>query len=174
MALNRLATVTLRQQGYAEAKALYLQSLELYRELDDKGGLASTLNGLAFVASGQADYGTATQDFRRALQIVEELHFAPLAMWILLGIGEMLLKTRRMRRGVELLALVVHHPASEREARFRSQRRLERVRDRLPPEEYAASYQRGQQADLDQTLAQLLTDLLGWQASSPVATSQHA
>ena len=119
LALNRLGTVTFRQQAYAEARSLYLQSLDLYRELNDKGGLASTLNGLGFVASEQADYATAAQHFQQALRIVQDLHFTPLALWVLLGIGEMLLKTRQIERGVELLGLVEHHPAAEREARLR-------------------------------------------------------
>jgi len=88
LALNRLGTVSFRQQAYAEARSLFLQSLDLYRELNDKGGLASTINGLGFVACGQADYGTAAQHFQQALHIVRELRFTPLALWVLLGSGE--------------------------------------------------------------------------------------
>ena len=141
-----------------------MQSLDLYRELNDKGGLASTLNGLGFVASGQADYGTAAQYFLQALHIVQDLHFTPLALWILLGIGEMLLKTRPLERGVELLALVEYHPAAEREARLRARRYLDHYRDRLPPAEFTAAHQRGLELDLEHVTRSLLTELLIWQS----------
>ncbi len=160
LALNRLATATFRQHDYTEAQSLYLQSLELYRELNDKGGLASTLNGLAFVASGHADYKTASQYFRQALQITQDLQFAPLALWILLGIGEMLLKNRQTERGVELLGLVEQHPAVEREAGLRARHCLDQFRDQLSPAEFAAFYQRGQRLDLEHVVETILTDLL--------------
>jgi tetratricopeptide (TPR) repeat protein len=157
--------VTFRQQAYTEARSLYRQSLDLYQELDDKGGLASTLNGLGFVASEQADYATAAQYFRQALHIVQDLHFTPLALWVLLGIGEMLLKTRQVERGVELLGLVETHPAAEREARLRARRCLDHFRDQLPPAELLAVHQRGRRLDLDHITETLLTDLLVWQSA---------
>jgi serine/threonine protein kinase/predicted ATPase/DNA-binding SARP family transcriptional activator/alpha-beta hydrolase superfamily lysophospholipase len=159
LALNRLATATFRQQSYAEARSLYLQSLDLYRELDDKGGLASTINGLGFVASGQADYETAAKYFYQALQIAQELRFTPLIVWILLGIGEMLLKIHQIERGVELLSLVEHHPAAEREASLRARLCLDQFRDQLSPAEFTAIDQRGQQLDLDHFIETILTDL---------------
>ncbi len=173
IALNRLGTVALRQQHIAEAGAAYRQSLALYRELDDKGGLASTHNGLGFVAVADEDYAAAVQHFRRALQITQELHFAPLALWVLLGMGEMLLKTHQLERGVELLALVVHHPASEREAGRRAQRCLDRFRDQLPPNRFAASYQSGRQLELDSVTTRLLTDLLVLQFTSETPADER-
>jgi tetratricopeptide (TPR) repeat protein len=162
LALNRLGTATFRQQSFEEARSLYLQSLELYRELDDKGGLASTINGLGFVAGGQGDYETAAQHFRQALQIAHELQFTPLVIWILLGIGEMLLKNRQVERSVELLGLVEQHPSAEREASLRALHCLDRVRDQLAPDEFTASYRRGRQLDLNRVTAALLTDLQVW------------
>jgi DNA-binding SARP family transcriptional activator/predicted ATPase/pimeloyl-ACP methyl ester carboxylesterase len=174
IALNRLGTVALRQERIAEAGVAYRQSLDFYRELDDKGGLASTQTGLGFVAVADEDYAAAAQHFRRALDITQELHYAPLTLWILLGIGEMLLKTHQLERGVELLALVVHHPASEREAGRRAQRRLDRFHDRLSADRFAASYQSGRQLELDHVATRLLTDLLVWQSASTVSVGEHA
>jgi tetratricopeptide (TPR) repeat protein len=171
LALNRLGTATFRQQSYAEARTLYQQSLDLYQELNDKGGLASTINGLAFVASGQADYETAARYFHQALQIAQELRFAPLIVWILLGIGEMLLKTQHIERGVELLGLVEQHPAAESEARLRARHCLDRFRDQLLPDDFTAHYERGQQLDLDQVTGTLLTDLLIWQSAAGASAS---
>jgi len=165
--------VALRQQHIAEAAAAYRQSLALYRELDDKGGLASTHNGLGFVAVADEDYAAAVRHFRRALQITQELHFAPLALWVLLGMGEMLLKTHQLERGVELLALVVHHPASEREAGRRAQHCLDRFRGQLPPDRFAASYQSGRQLELDSVTTRLLTDLLVWQSTSETPADER-
>lgn len=164
IALNRLATVKLRQGDAAEAGQLYNRSLELYRELDDKGGLTSTLNGLGFVAMTHGDQTGACDYFRRALELAHELRFVPLMLWIVLGVGELLLRTQRPERGVELLSLVIHHPAGEREAGLRARQCLDRFRDALPPLRYAASYQRGQTSDLDAVSTQLLTDLLAWQS----------
>ncbi len=160
IALNRLGTVAYRREHIAEAGTAYQQSFDLYRELDDKGGLASTHNGLGFVAVAEADYATAAQHFQQALRITHELDFAPLMLWVVLGIGEMYLKTGQLEQGVELLAMVVHHPASEREASRRAQHCLDRFRDRLTPDRFAAIYQGGQQLELDSISTGLLTDLL--------------
>lgn len=164
IALNRLATAALRQGDTAEAGALYERSLGLYRELDDRGGLASTLNGLGFVAMACGNQTAAWGYYQQALAITHELRFAPLSLWVLLGVGELLLRTQRAERGVELLALVIHHPAGEREAARRAQHCLDRLGGALPSERYAASLQRGQAADLDTVSARLLTDLLVWQS----------
>ncbi len=164
VALNRLATAALRQGDAAEAGQLYERSLGLYRELDDRGGLASTLNGLGFVAMACGNQTAAWGYYHQALAITHELRFAPLTLWVVLGVGELLLRTQRAERGVELLALVIHHPAGEREAARRAQHCLDQLGSVLPPERYAASLKRGQAADLDAVSARLLTDLLVWQA----------
>jgi tetratricopeptide (TPR) repeat protein len=159
IALNRSGTVAYRREHIAESRTAYRQSLDLYRELDDKGGLASTHNGLGFVAVAEADYATAAQHFQQALRITHELDFAPLTLWVLLGIGEMFLKTGQVDRGVELVAMVVHHPASEREASRRAQHCLDRFQDRLPPDRFAVIYRSGRQLELDHVATRLLTDL---------------
>jgi tetratricopeptide (TPR) repeat protein len=165
LALNRLGTVAYRREHIAEARSAYRQSFDLYRELDDKGGLASTHNGLGFVAMAGEDYVAATQHFQQALRITRELDFAPLMLWVLLGIGEMLLKTGQFERGAELLAMVVHHPSSEREAGRRAQHCLDRFRDRLPPGRFATIYQSGQRLELDSVSTDLVTDFPGWQSN---------
>ena len=164
IALNRLGTVALRAGDAAAAGQLYERSLALYRELDDKGGLASTLNGLGFVALARGDQAEACAYYQRALSIAHELHFVPLMLWILLGVGELLLRTQRAERGVELLALVIQHPAGEREAGLRARQCLDRFIASLPAQHFDATYQRSQASDLDAIAAQLLTDLLVWQS----------
>jgi hypothetical protein len=47
LALNRLAGITLLQAAYAEAGQLYQRSLAFYWQTNDRGGLTTSLNGLA-------------------------------------------------------------------------------------------------------------------------------
>ena len=57
------------QSDYRAASALYEESLRLYRELDDKIGIASTLDTLGSVSSLQGDYAAARPLYEESLSL---------------------------------------------------------------------------------------------------------
>lgn len=154
-----LGEIRLQQQEYAKANELFQQCLAIYRQISDRGGMATSLRGLGNAALSGSDYRTATQHFREALQIAFDLCFRPLALSLLIGVGELLLQTGDRERGLELLALAQTHPASEEEAREQAQRFLEHYRLRRPEELYSSAMQRGKQLDLEETTQAVLSIL---------------
>jgi ATP/maltotriose-dependent transcriptional regulator MalT len=71
----------------------------------------------------------------------------------------MLWRTGLLERGVELLTLVHHHPASDWATKAKAQEALDHYTAKLPPEQFAAAGQRGRQSDLGQVVAGLQVEL---------------
>jgi len=66
--------VLARHQGdYAAGKRFSKESLELYRVLDDKEGMAKSLNSLGSMEYFEKDYGLARELFQEALSVYLEL-----------------------------------------------------------------------------------------------------
>ena len=87
-----------------------MKTLSLYRRINDKGGLATSLNGLGMVECALGNYQAACPYFQQALQITTEMQFIPRALSILIGISDLLLQTGQTESGLELMTLARHHP----------------------------------------------------------------
>lgn len=159
VALNHLGKIASLQGAQQEAEHLYQQSLAIYHEIGDRGGLASVLSGLGGTACALADYGTAQHHFQQALQIAAEIHFIPLTLSILIGIAELLAQIGQPERGVQLLALVSQHPASDQETKARAHRLLTRYEADLRPDVFVAAKAGGATGDLETLVTTLQTEL---------------
>jgi predicted ATPase/DNA-binding CsgD family transcriptional regulator len=71
-ALLSAATLARRQGDYKHATELYQESLEAWRTLDNRSGIASALNNLGVIAHEQADYPRANELYGEALEIFRE------------------------------------------------------------------------------------------------------
>jgi predicted ATPase/DNA-binding CsgD family transcriptional regulator len=159
VALNYLGKIALLQANYVEARRLYQQSLAIYREINDKGGLARSLNGLGAIAAASAANDMARQYFQEALQIATDIQFMPLTLAIINGLGEMFWRAGQPERGLELMALVRHHPASDRETRDRAEQCLSDYQGDLTPDSFAAVVERGQNHNLEAIVPMLQAEL---------------
>lgn len=155
LALNHLGKLAARQEAYVEAREHHQHSLTIYREINDRGGLAASLDGLGTVACALGDYPAARQYFHQALDIAAAIHFVPLVLSILTGIGELLLSTRQTERGAAVLAFVDQHPASNYETKTKAQALLARYN--LAP---IAPIESGSSADLTQLIEAVQKDLV--------------
>ncbi len=147
-ALNHLGKVATLEKNYAEAKRLHQQSLSFYRDINDRGGLATSLGGLGVATCGEGDHDLAQSYFEQALKISTEIHFVPLVLAIITELAELQAQTGRLEQAVELLAMVDHHPASDRETKDKAEACLSELQAKLPPKPFAAAVDRGQQSDL--------------------------
>jgi len=159
VALNRLGKIALSQQNYPEAKTLYQQSLAIYLKINDKGGLATSLTGLGSVARPTGEHDAARRYFQEALQIAADMAYTPLILSILVGVGDLLLHLGRQKRGVELLALACHHPASDRETKDRACRLLGQRQAEIPADVLAVATQNGKSADLANWVTRVQVEL---------------
>jgi predicted ATPase/DNA-binding CsgD family transcriptional regulator len=71
-ALLSAATLARRQGDYAHATELYQESLEAWRELGNRSGIASAFNNLGVIAHEQAEYPRANELYGEALEIFRE------------------------------------------------------------------------------------------------------
>jgi predicted ATPase/transcriptional regulator with XRE-family HTH domain len=71
--LNGAGVFALMQGDYGSATPLYEESLEIYRQLSDKAGMASTLNNLANVAYYHKEFEAAVSMHEQTLAIYQEL-----------------------------------------------------------------------------------------------------
>jgi predicted ATPase/DNA-binding CsgD family transcriptional regulator len=148
VALNHLGQVALLRADYAEAGRLYRQSQAIYREIGDRGGLATALDGLGRAACAQGDYWEAGRQIHEALHIADDIQFLPLTLSVLASAGELFLHTGRPEPAAELLALVAHHPAGEREALERARRLLDQCEAGLDAARFASAVRRAEAGDL--------------------------
>lgn len=146
VALNHLGHVAVLRQNYSDAERLFQRSLAIYRDIGDRGGLAACLEGLGMTAGLLNEDETARVYFQRALRITSELHLMPLTLTVLASIGEWWGALGQTERETELLALVEHHPATDRVTRDRVKQSLATCQSRLSADGLAAARQHGREA----------------------------
>ncbi len=71
--MNYQGDVATAQGDSAAARTLYKQSLTIFRELDDRWGVAGTLADLGSLARDQGDYSTARNLYGESIKIFQEL-----------------------------------------------------------------------------------------------------
>ncbi|MEO8392908.1 MAG: tetratricopeptide repeat protein [Chloroflexota bacterium] len=152
--LNSLGRIALLEGDNAEARRCYEQARTLYHDLGDKDGLAASLVGMGNSAHAIGHYGEVRRYLREALQIARD-GMLPRTLSIYVGIGELFLKTGQRVRGIELLALALHHPVSEQDTKDRAQRLLNRY-----PTTAEAEQPTSATTDFDAVTTALLNELL--------------
>jgi predicted ATPase len=86
-ALGAAGRLALRQGDYGRAVALLEQSLLLHRELEDKCGVAKSLDGLSDCAHHRGDYGRAVALLEECLILFREVGDTDNVGWVLLNLG---------------------------------------------------------------------------------------
>ena len=72
-ALNAAGSLAVRRGDYATDRSLLEEALSIYRELEDKRGLADAIYNLGYLAAMQEDYTSARSFFSESLAIHREL-----------------------------------------------------------------------------------------------------
>jgi predicted ATPase/transcriptional regulator with XRE-family HTH domain/Tfp pilus assembly protein PilF len=72
-ALSGAGALAVDQGDHAQAAAFCEEALALYRERNDREGIAQALNSLGIVAVGQGDYARATARYEESLALAREL-----------------------------------------------------------------------------------------------------
>jgi len=104
--LNNTAVIYVNQDRYAEALALYQQSLALDQALAAPGMEAITRGNLGALWSAQGNYDAALGEYQQALSIFEALGSRAEQAWILGHVGELF-----SRQGQPELAIVFYKQA---------------------------------------------------------------
>ncbi|MGB9181718.1 MAG: tetratricopeptide repeat protein, partial [Pyrinomonadaceae bacterium] len=86
-ALSRAGAMERDQGDYTQSIMLFEQALALYRELEDRWGIAATLNGIGYTVHEQGDFPRATSIYEESLALFQELGDKRAAAYLLNNLG---------------------------------------------------------------------------------------
>ncbi len=153
--LNNLGHTLEALGEYAEAEALCRESLDIFREVGDRWGITNTLNNLGALACTMGECHSSRQYFDEALALAMDLGAVPLALEALGGRAANLARSGDWEKAAEVAALVLHHPACDRETRKKAERTLAQAAERLPAEIVGAARSRGEAGSLAEVAAEV-------------------
>jgi tetratricopeptide (TPR) repeat protein len=161
LSLNSLGRLAYDRGQYRQAEKYQRDSLAIWQELGNQAKVASAMGDLGYVlcALTRTRHQEAEQQFQQALSIAIKLDVRPVTLYILTGLAMLLAESgagdAEQERAVELLALVLHHPASEQETKDKANRLLDELKSSLPSEMVTAAQERGQAGRLDTIVEKL-------------------
>lgn len=170
LCLNHLGAIAFLAgaASWPEAKRLHEESLAIAKELGDRREIAVSLSYLGHVTCALEQYPEAQQHLQAALQIATEGQMTPIALDVVVGIAMIMSHqptaasapslTQTKERAVEILALVLIHSASGREAQDRARRLLAELAAELPHQAVADAQERGQARRLEEIVAEILAE----------------
>jgi predicted ATPase len=156
LSLDNLGRVAWRLGDCTEAKRKLRESLTIFREIDDHWGLADALANLGRAYESTGESQRAWDSFRQALRIAMSIEATPLALDILLGVAGLRATGREPLPAVELLSLLLHHPATEQVTRDAAERLLAELAAHLPSPAVASAIDRGKR----RSLAEVVEDIV--------------
>lgn len=148
---------------YAQAKERYQFAIKTAQSINFRRGLQYNYNNLGHISFTLKDYSEAEQNYLQSLAINDEIGQTRELLVTLYDIARVWAVIERPADAVELLAIILRHPARDQHGLFRAnsiQTDAEQLRTEfeaaLEPAEYSAAWQRGQSAELDDAVAELL------------------
>jgi tetratricopeptide (TPR) repeat protein len=141
---------------FAQAHAAYTRGLALAREMDDMMVVASCMVGLGGVAMLQGQGDEAWHLFRESIILARSIASLQPMLHATIGVAYLLGITGDVALAIELLRLVMAHPACDADPYARAQMFCEEFLAALPPEQQDAL----RTIPLAQTLDEVLTRVL--------------
>jgi DNA-binding CsgD family transcriptional regulator/tetratricopeptide (TPR) repeat protein len=127
VALNHMGWIALAQKQPERATSLFHESLKIYQRIYDPGGLGMTLFGISDAALMGGAYAAACSSLCQALEIATTIRWTTLTLRLLLSASDLLEVLEEPERSVELLTLVMVHPASDQEMKARARQSLDHI-----------------------------------------------
>ncbi len=157
--------VAITAGAYKEAKPFYERSLKAAQALNYRRTTQQSYDNLGDVAFYLGEVEQADQYFRRSLRVSEETGQKRAMVTTLYDIANVWAVQGKKVQGLELVAVVLHHPLSELHLFLRTEgtplkEAAERLRAELEadlePETYQAAWNRGRALQLEEVVAGLL------------------
>ena len=126
VALSNLGEIKLIQKEYPESRRLFLKGLGIARDLDDHWSIMACLKNLGAISLTENDLVKAKRYYAAAFDTGIKHRTKPQVLNILLDLAEYLSNNGNLDLAAEMLTLIVNHPSSEKIAREKAKRILER------------------------------------------------
>ncbi|MFQ5922835.1 MAG: BTAD domain-containing putative transcriptional regulator [Anaerolineales bacterium] len=157
-----LGNVAFALEKYAKAREYHFHRFKTSEKVGYRWAMENSIKYLGHVALAMDEIAEAETYFRRSLRIAEEIGLGRDMINLLYEFARVRAAQDRIERAVELLALILEHPASRQtrlgEGRIRdsAQSLLDKLMVELAPETYAAALQRGKALELAAVAAELI------------------
>ena len=162
LSLIALGHAALALGEHEEASDLYLRCLKISQETGFLWGIEKSSKYLGKVALSMGKLAEAENYLLQSLRITNEIGFVRDIINLLYEYARLLVAQGNSEQAVELLALVLQHPASHQirlgEGRIRDSAKglLAKLEDELPPRSYTAALVRGQEFEMDDLIIELV------------------
>jgi ATP/maltotriose-dependent transcriptional regulator MalT len=173
--ISRLLGPAAYQMGdYAEAKRCFEQGLQIAGEIDpnETWHTAVAHKGLGDVALAREDFAQARWRYQQQTRIMVEVGYKQGDVLLsLLSVGKLLRAEGEKEAAVEILTLIVEHPATIPLLQKQAKEERSPLEAELVPEVYAAAIERGSARDLDATANEIIVGFSRKVESAPAAPS---
>ncbi|NIM93349.1 MAG: tetratricopeptide repeat protein [Anaerolineales bacterium] len=162
MPLIVMGHVAFARDEYEQAREYYLRSLKIAEDVGFNFSIQNASKYLGKLAVSLGDYAEAEKYLRQSLRVSNEIGFIRDVVNLLFEYARLRVAQGNVEQAVELLSLVVQHPASDQNRLFEGSIRdsakdlLAGLEDELPQETYKAAFERGQELELADVLTALL------------------
>jgi predicted ATPase len=155
---NNLGVLNWQRQDYAAARKHYETALELSEEVGAWSNFANTADNIGHIDAVLGNYAAARTRYLQGLRIAAQRGITTIVLESLGGLAIVLAHTGQTERALELLGLVVDHPAMRSDTRITLQPTIDELRSRLPPETFEAGLARGRAQRLEEVAGRVLAE----------------
>ncbi|MBN1886956.1 MAG: tetratricopeptide repeat protein, partial [Thermoflexales bacterium] len=147
-------------ESFESARQYYQESLSIGREIGHRAGAASTLSNLGQLYISLGEHAAAWECLREALSESAAIGALPLTLDALVGVARWQAENGRYVPAVELLGLIMNHPALELDSARLAKPVLASLQQALPADQLATALERSASLELDAVVTELLEGYL--------------
>jgi len=139
-----------------EARKLFAAGSDIYREIGDLRSLTRALCHQGYNSLALDDLPDAQKSFAEALRLAHQCDYTPYALESLAGFANMYTKQGNKEQALELLLVVLNHPAILSSTKDRAAHLRAELEGHLTPQQVEAVQARAQAKTLDAILDEIL------------------
>lgn len=156
VSLNGLGLVNQALGNGLAAQRFFGESMAIWQEIGAQGDLAETLNNLGQTLLAGENLPESQRCFLEALAVAQETQVIPVALDALIGLAAWRAQTGVIKAALELVALVIQHPARTQTAQARAEQLLEKIELSLPPAQWSTIRAQAQVKSFEAVVTELL------------------
>jgi tetratricopeptide (TPR) repeat protein len=156
-AYRGLGIVAQAQGKHHQAVDMFRKSLDTFTGLGGNWWVARVLADMSWSIFALGNDIDAERIWRESLRIAAETHGHPVALEALVGLASLHAKRGAMVDALDLLLIVLNHPASLQETKDRAARLRTDLEAQLTPQQVTSARERAQAKTLDAAIDEALT-----------------
>jgi predicted ATPase/DNA-binding XRE family transcriptional regulator len=156
LAYRGLGIVAQTQGQHQQALEMFRKSLDIYTELGINSFVARVLTEMCRSILALGNDAEVGHILRKALRIAADIHGTPVALEALAGFASLLAKQGDREHAIELLLIVMYHPASTQETKNRASRLRAELESQLSSQQIESIQMRANAKTFEDVVRDLL------------------